>query len=165
MGTAGTLQRLPSPCSVPSTASSAPALPGSTQHLRHCPPQLRAPVALLQRGRPAKPPRPVLLQRGGQAQERGHLCPGSGSADLPWGVLCPLWPCQPSSAHKHSLLQLPKPPRWVRLEKPVPMGSSQHGRDHLGDPRTLWSGGMAACPAGQPGGLLLALSLPTRGTG
>lgn len=45
------------------------------------------------------------------------------------------------------------------------MGSLKHGMDPFGDPQSLWSRGVAACPAGQPGGLLLALCLPTRGTG
>lgn len=40
----------PLPCSLPSTVSSAFTLPGSAQHMGHCPPQLPQLRALLRRG-------------------------------------------------------------------------------------------------------------------
>lgn len=67
--------------------------------------------------------------------------------------------------HTHTTLQLPKPLCWETLEKPVPVGSLQHGRDPLRGPGSLWNRGLAACPAGQAGRLLLTLCLSMRGTG
>ena len=52
------------------------------------------------------------------------LCSGSGSADTPRGLLCPVWHCQPSSSPPKP----PKLPSWGRLEKPAPASSLQHGR-------------------------------------